>query len=184
METMLSSLVIRHGKSSENWESLDYDELLELISLKSEPGLEPSFLEHNIEIKKLNQLKVDLIYTSPLKRARETAKFISEALNLDIRIVEGLKEIKFDSLPYEIYEMGPQAIRQYLVNETKNAKITVDEKLFANNSLIITHGFLMRKIFVELGFSNDLVQLVNDDRFTKYLSGFNYKTGEQITLSK
>ena len=44
---------------------------------------------------KLKGLKVSNIYSSPLKRALETAKIISEQINVNIETVDCLKEVNF-----------------------------------------------------------------------------------------
>ena len=42
--------------------------------------------------------QIDEVYTSPLKRARETAEIIADALNLDVAVVEHFREVNVGTL--------------------------------------------------------------------------------------
>lgn len=46
-------------------------------------------------IQKVKHLNIQKIYTSPLKRALETAQIIATSLNIDLIILENLKEVNF-----------------------------------------------------------------------------------------
>lgn len=182
--TISTSLLIRHSRTLESWETLSYEGLTDLITQKSDPPLDNEFLVENADLEKLKQMAPTEIYSSPLRRAFETARFISDEIKgIPVRKVAWLKEIKFGQIPYSTYLKGPQAIRLYLIEETKKAKIVMDKGIFSGSALVISHGFLMRRIFTEL-LGGNFDALVDDSRFVNYLSGFDYKTGTPFSLLK
>lgn len=52
----------------------------------------------------LKDIKVDAIYTSPLKRAQETAQAIARFHNADVNILDGLKELDVGDVDGMTYE--------------------------------------------------------------------------------
>jgi probable phosphoglycerate mutase len=80
--------LIRHGQTTGNLEgryqgSMDTDLTPE--------GIKQAKLARNY----LKNVLISGIYSSPMKRTMQTAKIISEGTNLEINILEGLKELNF-----------------------------------------------------------------------------------------
>lgn len=113
--------------------------------------------------KALSSKPIDIIFSSPLVRARETAEEISKALgNVPIMLLEGLKEIGFgqwEGLSYqEIYDKYEE-VNNWLLNPAKTkipggedwldfeARVmTSFEKVVSNgqNACIVSHGGPLR----------------------------------------
>jgi len=94
---MLELILIRHGETDSNirgsylgWTDMELNETgIDQVKLLKE---------------RLKGIKVDKIYSSPLKRALQTAKIINENFQLDIVTDDGLKERNFgiwDDLTHE-----------------------------------------------------------------------------------
>lgn len=78
---------VRHGESTYNVEG-------RLQGQSDEPRLSPLGLKHaQALVAALGQLKIDAIYSSPLTRARETARPLADALDLSVAYDDRLKEI-------------------------------------------------------------------------------------------
>ncbi len=80
----------------------------------------------------LGQEKIDFIYSSPLKRAVETARAIAGHLNLEVNAVENLNDFHFgewQSLPRsEVAEKYPELYRDWL-DTPEQVKIPGGESL-------------------------------------------------------
>lgn len=77
--------LIRHGQSTSDIENRiggSYDDKLTELGLKQAEEL----------AQKLKSEKIDIIFSSPFKRARQTAKIIKNKLNCKLEIIEDLKE--------------------------------------------------------------------------------------------
>lgn len=61
-------------------------------------------------------LGIDIIYSSPLKRAHQTAEIINSALDLDIVLHEGLANIKDHNVAYTLLEILDPQIRVAIVS--------------------------------------------------------------------
>lgn len=119
-----------------------------------------------------------------MARALETASFISDKLGgIPVYKFSELKEIKFGKIPHSTYLKGAQAIRLYLFEETKKAKVVINKEIFKGSAMVVSHSFLMRRIFVEL-FGGDIAKFITDSRFINYLSGFDCKMGAPFSLLK
>jgi hypothetical protein len=175
--------VIRHGKTPQSWDTLEYSKLLDLIKLRDDPEPDMEFLKANLDMQKALNLAPKKIYSSPLKRAMMTAEYIAEITGSDIIRVEGLKEVSFDKLPKEVYDAGKEAIRGYLVEESLKEKRDLDLSMFDDGSMLLTHGFFMRHIYSK-AFGVEVSSLVRNGLFTNYLSGFDTEKGNSISLLK
>ncbi len=180
----LVSAIIRHGKTGRSWDTLGYEELLSLIKLKSDPDADIEFLKNNLDEHIVASAGISrVIYSSPIKRALQTAKYIAELAGAEVIADKTLAEIKFDSLPYDVYEKGSNAVRLKLLEYTRNASVEINRKLFSGNNLVVSHGFIMRRFYAAL-FNEDFGKLSLDARFTSYLSGFDYMQGGAFSLLK
>jgi phosphohistidine phosphatase len=84
---MKTLLVLRHAKSSwENPELSDFERCLNLRGLKTAPDV-------GLELKK-TKIRVDLILSSPAKRAKQTAILVKETSGI-------LSEIRYEDKIYE-----------------------------------------------------------------------------------
>ncbi len=183
---MSESIIIRHSKPEKSWDCLSYEELLQLLQQKYEPEIDCCFFDEYINTSKISQMKISLIICSPSYRAMQTAQKIAKIMKLPIMTFNQFNEISFQDLPFEQFVKGKDQIKDYLINQTKITDIIPvisAIKQIPPNTLIISHGFLMRKMYSHL-FGIELAHLKNDKRFTQYLSGFNINTGEFVSLKK
>lgn len=117
---------------------------------------------------RVNDIRFDAIYSSPLKRALDTAKYIRGNKETKIIIDDNLKEINFgvwegmtfdeikENYPDqynkvwnkpELYEPVDGETIQYLM---KRVKKVLDEIIKSNHNedvLIVTHAFVLKAIF-------------------------------------
>ena len=180
---MYKSIIIRHSKTRKPWYTLRYNKLVQLIRQEYDPPIDSKFLKEKIDLGKLKNRKVSLIYSSPSKRAIQTARFISKIIKVPIKIIPELNEIKFEALPYTLYIQGKQKIRDYLFKKstTKKIKFNKIESIAKENAIIITHGFLMKKIYAKL-YNINIGKLKDNDTLTDYISGFDSKSGKLISF--
>lgn len=87
MKTKL--LLIRHGET--NWNKLGKFQGSIDIELTDKGKKQAKLLNERLKG------KFDYIYTSPLKRAKETADILARSSNKKLNIVQGMKEINFGS---------------------------------------------------------------------------------------
>ena len=179
----LKLYVIRHGKTPQSWDTLEYSKLLELIKLQDDPGPDMGFLKANLDAGKALELAPRKIYSSPLKRAMMTAEYISGITGSDVIKVDELKEVSFDRLPKEVYDAGKEAIRSYLVAKSLEENRDLDLRTFDEGSILLTHGFFMRHIYSK-AFGVEVGTLVRSGLFTNYLSGFDTENGNAVSLLK
>lgn len=78
--------IMRHGiaRDAEDWNGSDADRPL------TEEGVERARAVLK-KLKKKDELRVDEIWSSPLKRARETAEIAAKVLDLNVKIVDQLE---------------------------------------------------------------------------------------------
>ncbi len=121
--------------------------------------------------KRLKQEKIDYIYTSSLKRAKHTAKFISKQLNVRLIIEDNLKERNFGvweglfiedikknyEKEYELWKTHPYNFKIHKSETVEDVLIRV--KLFLeylNNNymkksiLIVSHTVIIKLIIIEM----------------------------------
>jgi len=188
---MSASIIIRHAETKNKWDELSYSALLKLIRQEIDPPIDTSMLIKQIDDKQVLNLmkKIKVIYVSPLKRALQTAEYISAKTGIPIKIIPELREVRFNALPLCVHKKGKEAIRDFLIgqiikkSEKKSMKRRVNYliELTKEEALIITNSFLMRILFSEL-FRKKISQLRRDRRFTNYLTGFDCKNGKQLTF--
>lgn len=67
---------------------------------------------------RMKEIPIAAIYSSPIKRARQTASFVGEALGLDVYINEDLREVGLKPDPHLLANLEPEeralAVRAYL----------------------------------------------------------------------
>ncbi|MEM4067050.1 MAG: histidine phosphatase family protein [Candidatus Micrarchaeaceae archaeon] len=173
--------IIRHGKTRESWDTLSYGRLLALVKLEDDPDPDMEYLEANLDEKKAIALRINKIYTSPLKRALKTAEYIASFTGSEVIKAEELEEIRFEDIPKSVYDGGAEAIRKYLVKESLKASRKFDFSMFDEGSMLLTHGFLMRHLYAQI-FNMDVSSLATSPLFTNYLSGFCTKDGRGLSL--
>ena len=94
---------MRHAKSSwENAGSSDFDRPLNQRGLKAAPMMG--------KVMKKNKFQLDLILSSPAKRAEQTAGLVREATGIE-------SEIKFDE---RIYEASPARLLEVVAEQNDN----------------------------------------------------------------
>jgi len=177
--------MIRHGKTVNSWDILDHNQLVRLLRNESDPLIDFSFLLSRLDMERIRKMKYSVIYCAPSIRALQTASYIGKELGLPIKVVDDLKEVRFEDIPKSVYQAGTRAMRSYLVNKSLEAKFDYNriKRLFRDNALILTHSFLMRLIFCKQ-FRVDMSTIVCDGRFTSYFAGFDCKTGKGVFLDR
>lgn len=94
---MAKLFLVRHGQT-------DWNKDHKLMGIVDIPLNEDGKTEAKDISKKIAEYKIDVIYSSPLKRALETAEIISKEIGLNIKISESLKERDFGDLSGKSWE--------------------------------------------------------------------------------
>ncbi|EGQ43377.1 MAG: fructose-2,6-bisphosphatase [Candidatus Nanosalina sp. J07AB43] len=175
--------MIRHSAYKVDWTELDRKELGKLLKHEKDPGIDQKQLEKLLDEKKLREKDFKKIYTSPLKRARQTAQKISEVLDIPVEEREELAEHKFKEVPREVFSEGSEAVRQYLLD--KNQQKTIETGFMLRKAdkkvIMVSHGFKMRSFYLKL-FSGHFQHLRDNEIFRRYLTGFGLQKGQKMTL--
>jgi broad specificity phosphatase PhoE len=142
--------IVRHGKAQNN--------ALSIVSCKIETQKEYGLTEEgkevvNNEAQKYNDF--DVIYSSPFRRAEETALFFAKTSNCDVVLDNRLKEFdagELDLKPYELFHHGMKEHKdpnyifksgESLSNALKRLVAFIDEvnsKSENKKILIVSHG--------------------------------------------
>ncbi|MEM4140880.1 MAG: histidine phosphatase family protein [Nitrososphaeria archaeon] len=153
-------LLIRHGEGESNIKHLISHDL-EIYPL-TEKGVEQS----KIIAKGLKKLKIDLIYSSPVLRCRQTAQIISEYLKQPIIYDERAKERFFGK--FNNRRIDPLDWKTFLIDEaSKKCVEGWDEiylriydlirSLMGKNAVIVTHYDLIRAFIAkQFGLEDEL----------------------------
>ncbi len=179
----LTSYVIRHGRTVRSWDTLGYTELTRLLRLEDDPPPNMRYLIDSLDAELVRGLGIHMVYTSPLRRALETAKYISRLAGVGLKVLPSLVEVRFDGIPRETYDKGKRSMRVYLVGESLSTPRKVDLSAIGDGALLVTHGFLMRHIYSGL-FGVPVRSLSSSPIFTTYLSGFEMQSGNGVSLLK
>ncbi len=180
---MSRSIIIRHSKTEKEWFTLSYTDLLKLLNGEYDIGVDEDYLSSHFDPAMLSDLKIEKVYSSPAKRAKQTAKIIADSLGVGTGVAGWLSEIKFEMLPREVYERGKEAMREFLLEESKKAAVDIDGKMLVENAIFVSHGFVMRRFFEKL-YGTQIDELKSDGRFTNYLTGFETGSGSLVSCLK
>jgi broad specificity phosphatase PhoE len=127
-------------------------------------------------IQKIKQLNIQTIYTSPLKRASETAQIIATSLNIKIIVLENLKEVNFGI--YEGKKIETNFLNSWMLGNIDSISgesfLNVHKRIqpivkkiqqpFAQN-LIIGHGIIFLSISKLLG---NKIKLLKNTEIIKF----------------
>lgn len=182
---MSGSIMIRHSAYQVDWTELDREELEKLLRHEKDPGIDEEKLEQQLDTEKLRDQNFTKIYSSSLKRARQTAEKLSEVLDIPVEEKEELKEHRFKGVPEKVFQEGSEAVRQYLLDRTREKSVETDftREQAAGSVLVISHGFKMRNFYLEI-FDGDFGILRNNRRFRNYLTGFDFSKGVFASLNQ
>lgn len=156
--------LVRHGESTGN--------LTRTFCGQTDVELTPKGVMQAQNMAKLfKDIDIEKIYSSPLKRAYNTAKEIAKIKNIDIEINENLIERNFgdfEGLPWDEIEKrfpndAKNAIDKHVFFDYKNGESYDDvikriDKFFENyvdNSVVVAHGALIRILLYHLKYIND-----------------------------
>lgn len=157
--------LVRHGQTP--WNVLKKWQGTQDINL-NETGIAQAI----ILAKKLTEYEIDIIYSSPLSRAKTTSEIIQKKINKDLKINKGLEEINFGSWENNTLEElenkykdsflewdlchAPHSYKEHGVEGFKELQersfITIEE-ICKNNyksALIVTHGTWIRALVCKL----------------------------------
>lgn len=161
---------MRHGRALMNtdYEKLDYNEFMEFMLKKKDPGLYRE--QHEIAI----PMEIDVIYPSPSQRAKESAELIQRNLanhpHIDHSLGELIDEVKFSESIISENEFkkrkGLKGCRKLVLERWYNGKNveTFQQSISrlnqlrsylmlseSNNILIITHAWFLRLVYLFYG---------------------------------
>ena len=129
--------LVRHGESLANKNLFHHTPETPL----TKKGVEQA----KIVAERLKNIDVDFIYSSPLKRAKQTAEIISKRKNLSIEFWEDLKEIRTPSKVWgeplddkETVKIDEQSLHSFLIGERYLDEETFEE-LSARGQSILDH---------------------------------------------
>ncbi|MDP1974902.1 MAG: histidine phosphatase family protein [Alphaproteobacteria bacterium] len=156
---------MRHGQTDWNAQQL-------LMGQKDIPLNDLGKEQAKKTIQKVRKLNIQTIYTSPLKRAFETAQIIATPLNINIIIVEDLKEVDFGT--HEGQKIKENFIDSWIDGNINNITCesfqdvhkriqTIVNEMQKNPhcNLIIAHGIIFLAISKLLG--NEITLLKNTE---------------------
>ena len=173
--------LIRHGQTGYNASSLHQHENVELSKLGEKQA--------EILTKRFSKIPIDVIYSSPLKRAKDTAEIINKKLKKKVIYVDFLKEWKNPSEVIDKSISDPKVKKIHeLTYKNRNDHFwhysdeenfiefrervleffNVLEKTKKENILAVTHGGPIRIII----FSMMLGSNIDGDDFRKFKSTF------------
>lgn len=195
---------IRHGKLLLNYKShaeMPMYVLADLASRKIDPPVDNLFLKKNINklLKIIPIDELDIIYVSPSRRCKETAKFIGDYIEknnnkkVSIIISSEIKEVEFDlyriygekkefnyeTLNDDVFEamisgVGGDPVK--IVQSSVNKFMDKIEKNKNKKILVISHDFIMRVMEIYIKISNTKKEITFTDlkntQRNDYLNGF------------
>lgn len=160
--------IVRHGETESNSKGL--------VQGQSDPNLIEKGRKQIQEVSnKLSKINFDHFYTSPLKRAIESAQIMGEILNIHAVPIDSLKEQTFGILEGKSKE---ELMQYFQVNKWNQMSFTQKRNFKIDNSaesdqealnrlleflkkilndesakhiLIIMHGTIMRHLLIDLG---------------------------------
>ena len=133
----------------------------------------------SVDKEKIVQTDIKTIYSSPLRRAKETAEIIAEVNKANVIEVPELIDLHFSPISKEIYKQGKVGILTELFGQGENATVNMQKIVTEDNSLLVSHGLIIVKLFMQLFRGKPI-----NDKYTKYLSGFCIDNNDYFTLSK
>ncbi len=153
-------LLIRHGESESN--------VKHLIShdVESYPLTEKGVEQSRIIADGLKKLKIDVIYSSPVLRCRQTAQIISESLKCHIIYDERVKERFFGK--FNNKRIDPLDWKTFLVDEASKKCVEGWDEIYlriydliknvkGKNAVIVTHYDLIRAFIAkQFGLEDEL----------------------------
>jgi isoleucyl-tRNA synthetase len=155
-------IFLRHGEALSNRKNLISSYPEKFFNPLTQKGIK----EVNNAARKLKKLKIDLIVASPILRTLETARIVSEKLNVPIITDFRLREIDFGTLngkrvkdyhnvtgtTYEKYFKAPDG-GENLENVKKrmiSVILDLEKKYEGKNILIVSHELPLRVLFGEM----------------------------------
>lgn len=137
--------VVRHGET-------DWNKFHKVMGRVDIPLNETGKDQARITSEKLKDYKIDLIISSPLKRAKETANIINETKNIEIKYDDRLKERDFGEFEGVDYNEGYDPYLWDYYENKKYQKAEQMQEFFERiynllneldnnkNILLVTHG--------------------------------------------
>lgn len=120
MKKLITIFVVRHGQTEFN--------IKKIIGGTLEPNpLSTTGKAQAIKLgKRFNDIKLDIVYSSDLSRAQETAKIIADMKNLPVNVSKLLRERDWGSLQGKTFE---EAQKEHRVAFLKESKVEGEEAL-------------------------------------------------------
>lgn len=137
------AILVRHGES--------YSNTLNIVSddLNNYPLTERGREQAKNTAEELRKINIDAIYSSPVRRARETAEIISRRLNVDFFTDIRLREIGFGRFNGERLENVPEFTYE---SEEIEKWESIEERMLSiinekdGNVVLVSHAFPIRVI--------------------------------------
>lgn len=157
-------LLVRHGETE--WNTLGKFQGCTDIDLSADGLLQADYLRKRLEN------NFDYIYTSPLKRASETANIICTNMNINPQVEDSLREINFGDWEgltiHQIKELYPDAFHlwtsdkinapipgndlsiNFASNRASNSIINIANKHKDKTIVILAHGGIIKAALIGL----------------------------------
>lgn len=208
VKQLTTIFVVRHGQTEFN--------IKNIIGGTLEPNpLSATGKDQVIKLgKRLKKIKLDIVYSSDLSRAKETAKIIADMKNLPVNTTKLLRERNWGSLQGKTFEKAQKEYKEVFLKESKiegqealNFKYvddmeslkdtiarfkrlleTIVNKQQGKKILVVCHFDIMMGYLVDLGFGSyqELMNAsFNHTGYYKLISdGKTFKVKEIVGLNK
>ncbi len=133
--------LIRHGESTANKAGIDQSS----GTLLSEHGSEQA---KNIA-ERLSKLKIDLIYSSPYLRTKQTVEIISDKIKKSIEYWEDLIEVDLPKETFDEINKRSKKVLDHLISHHKNQTV-----------LCVSHATMIEAIIAKMIFGEDLSEQI------------------------
>ncbi len=165
--------------------------LAELASGKRNPSIDKKFTESLLEKSTIPFPKIKVIYTSPAKRAVETAKLIASKNHAKIVKIPELREIGFDLVKicghkkkgrFNLNKLNLSVLRAMAEGKGSESVLEANRRVnkalrdilsrSKQETLVITHDFLMRIIELRIKKNQPDYQSLRTTGRNDYVDGF------------
>lgn len=188
----------------DNWVNMTYEQSVGLSKGEFSSGISDDIDKYFNENYSINDFsKFELIITSPVERAAQTAVFLKSKIQDEVEILESndIREVTWDlsdfipkaryeeSKSFGKYDIGNKRVEAFInsnspttLNEVKERINKFEHYLLSReeqNIICVTHSFLMKVIYIHfvlgVNFDDFKVEDFNYDFPIKYLKGFEIK---------
>ena len=136
--------LIRHAESLKNKDGLD--------RTSETPLSENGHKQAELMAKRINEVQIDIIYSSSYLRARQTAEIVSKKINKPIEMWDHLIEADSEKETFSQMNTRAEAILKHLEEHHKGQSV-----------LCISHASMIEKIIAKIVFGANLTPEIVED---------------------